>query len=169
MSATDFSRWAAEALIVPPWDGRNVQIAKLIRTDSSVLDIGAGNMTLRRHLASCRRYVPMDCVPTAPETAVVDLNSNDPPVFEDRFDYSVLSGVLEHLDCPERALSWASTWGREVVFSYALVETADPSTVVHSRTRLTALDLLRLLGRLHLRSLLADTWNGHVIVRAWAP
>jgi hypothetical protein len=95
MAPTDLKRWAKVAVSLPPWDRRNQMIARHIPEDSNVMDFGAGNQTLRRHL-NLQSYLPIDCVKNTRDVFLCDYNK------ECRFpqarpDVIVMSGFLEYI------------------------------------------------------------------------
>lgn len=93
--STDISRWIGVALRPPPWDRRNELIAGYIPQDCRLLEFGAGNQTLQRHIR-LKSYTPVDCVATTANVFVCDYNR------EHRFpdivpDVIVMSGFLEYI------------------------------------------------------------------------
>lgn len=96
MSITDFGRAAATAAMEPPWDERSRLMAQLVPPGTVVFDFGAGRQALRDRLPPGCRYLPIDCIPTTPDTFVVDYN------VECRFpevdaDVAFMSGFLEYV------------------------------------------------------------------------
>ena len=122
-SITDISRWTKTAQEVPRWDKRNELIAEICRklAINSVLDFGAGNQTLRSHLGSSVKYVPIDCVASTPDVFVCDYNQNFKlPQFDQDVCF-VFSGFLEYilrLDEFFEKLSLSAN-GQSCIFSYA--------------------------------------------------
>ena len=164
---THIERWARVAQEHPHWDERNRVIAALIEPGSSVVDVGAGNMTLR-DLAPVAVYVPVDCVASCPETVIADFNEGVIPHLVGQFDYAVLSGLLEHIDDPETALRAASSWATYTIFSYCITETVPPGPMREDfRNHLSALDVLQMLARLGLTCWMPTTWSGQAIFMCW--
>lgn len=114
--ATDGARWAdfeaqregaaARAERVKPW----------IPAGASVLDLGAGVMTLRTMLPAGCTYVPADLLPFDPATLVVDFNQGQFPAGS--FDVVVALDVLEFVHRPEDFLRRAAAAGRHLIVSY---------------------------------------------------
>jgi len=101
-----------------PWDARNRIIADAIPAGASVLDLGCGLQTLRRHLKAGCRYQPCDIIKSAPEVLLCDFNSGVYPELKERFDFAVCSGVFEFLRDPAEFLKMAPQLGRVLVLSY---------------------------------------------------
>lgn len=163
---THIEHWARVVQQQPVWDERNAVIATLIEPHSSVVDVGAGKMTLRQH-ARCGRYVPVDCVRVTPETVFADFNAGTVPDLAGQFDYAVCSGLLEHLEDPEAALRVVSTWATYTIFSYCITDTIPAALREGFRNHLSALDVLQLLARLGLTCWLPTTWSGQAIFMCW--
>ena len=113
----DVQRWENVASETHKWDARNILIASLIPKSSSVLDVGAGAQTLRGHLIGCK-YVACDLV-KKPETVYCDLNNKVFPIFNERFNYTVCSGVIEYLVDPRGVIDKLSYYGDNLIISYA--------------------------------------------------
>lgn len=111
-------RWSSVADAVPVWDERNQRIAEHIEEGASVLDLGCGAQTLAIHLRSPARYLPGDLIPSASNVVPIDLNRNMWPKAGREFDVAVMSGVLEYLDDPARALERVHDFAPKLVTSY---------------------------------------------------
>lgn len=129
---TDVSRWSRNAGEKPVWDERNRIVAALISPGSTVLDIGAGAMTLARHLPAGCEYQPMDVVAGNPQTWLVDFNAGRIPDVPKVFDFVVCSGVMEYVLPIGYFLNHVARWGRKVILSYA---TTDLNPELASRQR----------------------------------
>lgn len=95
------------------WDERVEKIAALIKPGESVLDVGAGEKTLRAMIPKSR-YASADKEPGHDYTW--DLEGAWWP--KETYDAAVLSGVLEHVADPVRALRLVSRVARRAVVSY---------------------------------------------------
>jgi SAM-dependent methyltransferase len=102
----------------PHWDDRNKVIAALIPDGSSVLDLGCGAQTLRRHLKPGCKYQPCDVIKSSPDVILCDFNEGIYPVIAGEFDYVVCSGVFEYIRNPRKFLQKASSFGRKLILSY---------------------------------------------------
>jgi hypothetical protein len=118
---SDFYRWKKNNELKRDWDERTALIAGLIPDSVSIIEFGAGNMTLKEHLKPDCSYTPSDLVKRCESTFVYDLNSTDLPD-HDNFDYAVFSGVLEYVNDLERLARHLSTHVKFVLASYALIE-----------------------------------------------
>jgi len=119
---TDYKRWEQTTQSVPLWNERNRLISALIREGASVLDVGAGNMTLRKLIPQSCRYQPIDCVKGADDTIIADFNKKIIPEFGEVFDYVVCSGVMEYVHSPDDFLKTVLAWGNVVILSYAITD-----------------------------------------------
>lgn len=102
----------------PSWDDRNVIISSFIPDGSSVLDVGCGAQTLKRHLKSGCSYQPCDLVKSTEDVIVCDFNAGIYPDKSKSFDYVVCSGVLEYVHKPKEFLQRIPTLGRITILSY---------------------------------------------------
>jgi len=116
---TDFARWRKVVQETPSWDERNQLIASLIPPGSSVLDIGAGAMTLSRYLARDTHYTPMDTVAASQQTVAVDFNACQIPELSWSYDFAVCSGVLEYILPVHLFLDTVARWAHTIILSYA--------------------------------------------------
>lgn len=116
--ATDHGRWA-DADTFENWEERTKLMAALIPEEARVIEFGAGNRLLERHLHPSCSYVPSDLVSRGPDTIVLDLNTRPlPQLARNGFDVAACAGVLEYLaDLPSFA-HWLATQARSVVASY---------------------------------------------------
>jgi hypothetical protein len=115
--SSDFRRWASTESLSPDWESRTVQSAKLIPRGASVLEFGAGRMTLRDCLPEGCRYTPCDLVDRGDGTIVCDLNARELPRFPDH-DVAVFSGVLEYINDLERLISHTKRSCHMIIASY---------------------------------------------------
>lgn len=129
---TDFGRWELNARQKPSWDGRNQLIASWIPPGSSVIDVGAGAMTLEQYLAPGTDYTPLDVVTRSDRTLRVNFNTYEIPQLTRIHDYAVCSGVLEYIIPVHLFLDTVSKWARHIILSYAISDMNPDATT--SRT-----------------------------------
>lgn len=106
----DLERWTRVAAEPSPWLGRLRFMAGRISEGARVLDVGAGSRELRQWLPITCSYTAIDCVPSHPETIVLDLDTAESIPCE--ADVAVMAGVLEYLAHPIHALdtlAWAAS------------------------------------------------------------
>lgn len=119
---TDTERWKKVATEVPTWDERNKLIARMIPSGSSIIDVGAGKMTLREYLPEGCTYQPVDCVQGCDETVIAEFNEGIIPQFEQTYDIAVCSGILEYIKSPLDFMRIVSGWADKIILSYAILE-----------------------------------------------
>jgi len=163
--ANDVRRWSGTARSVPAWDDRNRMIGQLIPPGVSVLDVGSGAQTLRAHLPPTCQYQAADLIP-GPGVLRCDLNHGKLPQIRARFDYVVLSGVLEYITKPVAAIQGLRPLAAHLIVSYA-VRRPDDSRVARLamgwRNHLTRAELLALLDGLDLPRWCLGTWHGQEV------
>jgi hypothetical protein len=116
---TNVRRWREVAKNPHPnWDGRNETIARLIPAGSSVIDLGCGPQTLRRHLDPSCKYQPCDVIQSTPDVIFCDFNSGIYPDAKESYDYVVCSGVFEYIRNPSEFLKKNSLLGKVMILSY---------------------------------------------------
>lgn len=119
MSRTNVNRWREVSKNPhPSWDGRNQIIARLIPVGASVIDLGCGPQTLRRHLDPTCSYQPCDVIKSTPDVIFCDFNSGIYPQVSQVYDYVVCSGVFEYIRNPVEFLEKNSLLGKTVILSY---------------------------------------------------
>ena len=96
---------------------RNRLIARLIPAGASVLDLGAGQQELRRHLPRGCEYQACDLF-EGPDVLQCDFNAGVYPAVEHRYDVLVASGLLEFLTHPEGFLARLPEFGDTLLMSY---------------------------------------------------
>jgi glycosyltransferase involved in cell wall biosynthesis len=112
----------------PDWDSRTEQIARLIPPGATVLEFGAGRMTLRDCLPEGCKYIPSDLVDRGGGTIVCDLNARELPAFPPH-DVAVFSGVLEYINDINSLINKIKQNVNVVIASYSVLERV-PSAVV---------------------------------------
>ena len=101
-----------------PWDYRyRILLDYLPRKFRSVMDCGAGNMSLRRMLPPPRIvYYPVDYKPNYPQTIVCDFNQGEFPAL--KVDAVFMCGILEYIENPVRLLENVCRHSRIVLMTY---------------------------------------------------
>ena len=115
---TDVQRWRKVSGEPPPWDHRNQIIARLIPPNSSVLDLGAGAQTLRKHLDPRCQYQPCDIIPSTPDVITCDFNAGRYPRLTRQYDFVVCSGILEYMRDPAAFIRAIGDYGTTILLSY---------------------------------------------------
>ena len=126
--ATDFVRWQDCS---SSWGERNPlrsQIAGYhIPKGSSVLDIGAGSLVLKRYLRPGCHYQPCDLYSRCAGCLVADLNAGEFP--EGRYDWVTMIGVLQFLVDPAWAVEQCHKVARSAIFTYSPTIDEAPSAI----------------------------------------
>jgi hypothetical protein len=96
-SPTQTDVWATVATATQPaWESRAAILGTFVRSGDTVLDLGAGDQKLRRHLPAASGYIPVDCTDALPGTFVVDFNQEFRlPVKV--FNVIIAAGFLEYV------------------------------------------------------------------------
>jgi hypothetical protein len=102
----------------PHWDWRNKIISGLIPANSSVVDLGCGAQTIRRHLPGGCKYQPCDLIKSTPDVVLCDFNAGIYPELASRYDYVICSGVLEYIRKPKEFLKRIASLGDTLILSY---------------------------------------------------
>jgi len=161
-AATDRERWAEEENLSPLWDDRTILIASMIPAGASVIEFGAGRLTLPKHLKPGCSYQPVDLVPRSADTIAFDLNDYPYPKLPRRYDYAVFSGVLEYVGDLPRLMLWLRDVADNVVLSYAVTDhLSDPVTRRRNGwiNGLANAEVLKLLERSGMRLLSQQRWQ----------
>jgi Methyltransferase domain len=117
---TDYGRWSDSRNIFASWESRTQRAAALVPPDSRVIEFGAGNRVLERHLHRSCTYTPSDIVDRGPATIVCDLNLRPlPNLGVDAYDVAVFMGVLEYVRDMPSVLDWLADLVSTCVLSYA--------------------------------------------------
>jgi polysaccharide pyruvyl transferase WcaK-like protein/glycosyltransferase involved in cell wall biosynthesis len=167
---TDISRWRRVVREDPLWDERNRIIAGLIPENSSVLDLGSGAQTLRKHLKPGCEYQPCDIIQNSSNVLFCDFNAGIYPAVTMSYDYAVCSGVLEYIRRPQEFLAVTSGFGIEMFVSYAAFQEGDSRLKRASEgwtNHFTQLQLENLFDGLELEWSLVGRWNNQLIYRVW--
>ena len=114
----DLARWT-DATRYDDWEERSRLIAQRIRPGAKVIEFGAGNRLLERHLDPSCTYVPSDLVSRGPGTIVFNLNKRPlPDLTSCRFDIAVFAGVLEYVSDLRSFTRWLAKQVPVVIASY---------------------------------------------------
>lgn len=119
---TDIARWSQNARQKPTWDDRVKLIAAMILPGSSVLDIGAGAMTLASYLAPGSEYTPLDVIPSSDRTELIDFNTYQIPELTKVYDVAVCSGVMEYVLPVDFFMFTVAAWANTIILSYAITD-----------------------------------------------
>jgi len=119
VTRTNKSRWKQVSQNPEPhWDWRNKVIAGLVPAGSSVLDVGCGPQTLRRHLDKSCKYQPCDVIKSTPDVIQCDFNAGEYPDPGVTYDVVICSGVIEYIRKPKEFLKRMPALGRMMILSY---------------------------------------------------
>lgn len=131
---TDYDRWREMPTDWGKWYlARARTIARVIPDGARVLDIGAGSMILTRYLSPGCIYQPCDLFRRSDDCLVADLNLGEFP--RGRYDWVVMSGLLQYLNRPQWALEKAHDVASRGVFTYSpTVPNPPPEAIAHRKT-----------------------------------
>lgn len=115
---SDIRRWSNEANLLDSWDTRTRILASFVPPGSTVLEFGAGRMTLPDYLPEGCLYTPSDIVDRGRNTLVCDLNAPQLPSFP-LHDVAVFSGVLEYVHDLQRLIAHLAKYCSSIAASYA--------------------------------------------------
>ena len=122
---SDYSRWGKDTSLHPLWDERTEMIASLVPENSSIIEFGAGQMTLRKHLPKGCTYTPSDIVHrniSEYKSVIYDLNDSKPPELKQKYDIAVFSGVLEYVNDIPKLAKHLSPKVPHIIASYAITD-----------------------------------------------
>ncbi|MEO8631171.1 MAG: FkbM family methyltransferase [Betaproteobacteria bacterium] len=114
--SSDGARWAHPEELKSGADARALVAARYVPSGSRVLDLGAGAMALKRHIASDCSYIPADLIARSTDCLVLDLNQGQFP--RGQFDVVALLEVLEYIHDVPALLRYARTAATRLVCSY---------------------------------------------------
>ena len=87
------------------------EVSNLISPKSKVLDIGCNNGNIRNFLENCEYYgididkkLVNELIKNKVKAKVIDLNKDEIPFKQEKFDYILMLDVLEHIINPEKLL-----------------------------------------------------------------
>jgi len=116
---TDYDRWSDPKNIYSSWESRTEMAAGLVPPNSRVIEFGAANRVLEKHLDASCTYTASDLVDRGPGTIVCDLNERPLPDLGENFDVAVIMGVLEYVRDLPSVLDWLAKHFEVCVMSYA--------------------------------------------------
>ncbi len=97
-------------------DNKFKNVAKLITPNSKILDIGCNNGNLKNFLENCEYFgVDLDkkliknLIKQKIKAKAIDLNKQNLPFQNEKFDYMAMLDVLEHIIDPEKLLKDSKT------------------------------------------------------------
>jgi len=162
----DLGRWKNVSQEAPKnWGGRNIIIAEYIAQNSSVFDVGCGDQGLRGLLKDGCEYQPCDLVEKE-GVLYCDFNSGIYPKISRRYDYVVLSGVLEYARRPAEVINRLIAHGGELIVSYATLNKSLSKLGRLSKgwiNHLTEYELIKLFESEGLTVRKVAEWNGQGI------
>lgn len=100
----------------PSWERRAAFAAKFIEPGSSVLDLGCGQMHLRKYLSDGCTYTPSDLRAWTDEVIICDLDAGQFP--DGYFDVITLLGVLGFVKDTEGTLEKARKHAKRLVVTF---------------------------------------------------
>jgi hypothetical protein len=119
---SDIDRWQDSKELYEDWNERTAILARFVRPGSSVIEFGAGTMSLRKVLPENCSYFPSDIVKRTTDTIVCDLN--DPISFDlTVYNTAVFSGVLEYVYDVEAVFKALQPHIQHIILSYACSDT----------------------------------------------
>lgn len=120
---TDRMRWSDPASLEAAWDARAELAAQFIPAGARVLDLGCGNMSLRRFLPHGASYRGCDLVAREADTIVCDFNAGEfPTEASAEADIITLLGVLEYIPDADAFFAHLRSAKRDVVLSYCATD-----------------------------------------------
>lgn len=97
LRVNDHLRWKNQASLAPKWNERTILMSKHIEPGSKVIEFGAGNTILEKHLPEKCSYLPTDITKRDNIEVICDLNRLPLPDLVGDFNTAVFSGVLEYV------------------------------------------------------------------------
>ena len=118
---SDFERWIKSCELHENWNERTKILASMVQPNSSVIEFGAGALSLKGLIPKTCSYTASDIVSRTPGVLVCDLNENIP--FELKpFDTAVFSGVLEYVFDIDKVFCQLNNSIDNILLSYACKE-----------------------------------------------
>lgn len=111
------------------WDRRVEMMAKMISQESnSIVDLGCGQMSLKKYLSEDKNYYPVDYCSRGNNTIICDFNKHEfPNILADTI---FASGILEHVvDYTWFIFKMCETASQEVILSYVCSEKGENKAV----------------------------------------
>ena len=98
-----------------PWDYRYKTLLNAMKPCKKVMDLGAGNMSLKRLLEDDIKYYPVDNKKYYDNTIVCDLNSSFPDI---KVDAIFMCGILEYIKDVDSLISRLKNKTKYIYLSY---------------------------------------------------
>ena len=131
------------------WDYRVEKVASCIEANvKSVMDLGAGAMSLQKYIPAQVEYYPVDYCKRAENTIVCDFEDEQFP--EKQVDCIVASGMLEYIANLEWFVEQICNHCNEAVISYISIETMPDFAIRQHegwKNNLSIVALIRLFGK----------------------
>lgn len=143
------------------WPGRIRAVARAVPAGASVIDLGAGAQTLKKHLSG--PYTPADVVPRNGALAF-DMEAGIYP--EGKWAVAVMSGVLEYASDPAAVLKRVAALAPMLVLTYAHGGSLRFRRSRQWRNHLSRAGTEALILTAFRRYRVIGGWNGQVIYRA---
>lgn len=99
------------------WHARAELVAKYIKSNTTILDLGGGNQDILQYIAP-KKYISVDKFPVTSETIECNFNEEPLPDFEYNFDYILCQGLIEYLIKPFDFLNDIHKYGDTLVITY---------------------------------------------------
>lgn len=131
------------------WNPRIIQLASMIdKSATSVLDLGAGGMLLKKYLPENVKYYPVDYASRCEQTIVCDFNKHEfPDIYA---DVVFISGCLEYVKDVEWFLQQvAEHCKQEIVISYNPTEFSPDSELRRRGPWVNNLSSIKLTRMIH--------------------
>ncbi len=122
-NASDGIRWADPQQLEAGAVARAVAAAHYITTPTRVLDLGAGNMALARHLQPGSAYQPADIISRSENCLIADLNQAQFP--EGEYGVVTLLDVLEYVHDIAALLKRCRAAAPQLVLTYRTSDTGE--------------------------------------------
>jgi len=114
---TNYTRWIN---LNESYDDRIAFMSRYIERDSSILDMGAGALALKKYLPPGCLYQPCDIVARDATTIVCDFNKKEYPPLK-HYDVVFCSGLLEYIEDLPSFLKQACHYSQRFIISYVAV------------------------------------------------
>lgn len=118
---SDIERWKKSSELHENWNERTKILASMVQPNSTVIEFGAGALSLKELISKTCSYTASDIVSRAPGVLVCDLNESIP--FElTHFDTAIFSGVLEYVFDLDKLFYQLNNSIDNILLSYACKE-----------------------------------------------
>ena len=169
LGKSDYRRWTEIESGSTAWESRTEMIGSMISPGSSVIEFGAGSLSLKSFIPASCTYTPSDLVDRGESTIVCDLNAEFLPEFK-HYDAAVFSGVLEYVNNVPRLINHLSNNTDEIIASYAVCHKTGPIEKLRRRmlgwvNDFSAGELQNIFSSAGYRCEESTTWNEQSIYR----